>query len=83
MKSDALENELLPLSRSVTMTNEKTDHTKEDKTAEKAKTSPRGMAPDKAHVTGKTTGTQPDVNTEETFDNSPNNAGSTGNRKLK
>ena len=65
------------------MINKTTDQTKVDPSAEAAKTSPRGMAPDKAHAALKSTGTHPDVDTEETFDNSPNNAGSTGNRKLK
>ncbi len=65
------------------MTHEKTDQTKADKAAEAAKTAPPGMAPDKAHAGLKPTGTEPDVETEETFDNSPNNAGLTGNRRLK
>jgi hypothetical protein len=65
------------------MKHEKSNQTKADKSAEAAKTSPRGMAPDKAHAGTKRTGTQPDVETEETFDNSPNNAGSVGNKRLK
>lgn len=65
------------------MKHENMDRTKTDKPEDKAKTSPSGMAPDKSHAGSKPTGTQPDVETEETFDNSKNNAGSVGNRKLK
>ena len=65
------------------MKHEKIDPTKVNAAAEAAKTAPRGMAPDKAHAGLKPTGTEPDVETEETFDNSPNNAGSSGDRRLK
>jgi len=65
------------------MKNEKTQQTDIDEAAEDTKTSPRGMAPDRAHAASTSTSTQPDVDTEETFDNSPNNASSTGNRRLK
>lgn len=65
------------------MKDEKIDQTKARAAADAAKTSPRGMAPDKAHAGLKSTGTEPDGETEETFDNSPNNAGATGNKRLK
>ncbi len=65
------------------MTHDKVNDTKADEATEAAKTSPRGMAPDKAHGGLKPTGTEPDVETEETFENSPNNANLTGNRRLK
>jgi hypothetical protein len=65
------------------MKNEQVERTKEDAAADAAKTSPRGMAPDKAHAGSKATGTEPGVETEETFDNSRSNAGAVGNRRLK
>jgi hypothetical protein len=65
------------------MTHEKTDETKSDAKTESAKTAPRGMAPDKAHKGLKSTGTEPDVEVEETFNNSPNNSSGIGNRRLK
>jgi hypothetical protein len=64
------------------MKHEKIDQANMDK-ADAGKTLPPGMAPDKAHAGLKPRGTEPDVETEETFDNSPNNAGATGNRRLK
>ena len=66
------------------MKHEKLNPKKVDTSADATKTSPRGMAPDKAHAASKSSGgTTLDVEVEETFDNSPNNAGATGNRKLK
>jgi hypothetical protein len=49
--------------------------TRETKKQEPAdKTAPRGMAPDKAHASREMTGDQRNSETEETFNNSPQNA---------
>ena len=65
------------------MDTEKADPQQPDPDVEKAKTSPKGMAPDKSHAGLKSTGTKPDVETEEIFNNSPNNSDSGRNRRLK
>jgi hypothetical protein len=75
-----LECELLPEKAETAMKTKEIDQTKVDAAAEAA---PRGMAPDKAHARLKSTGAEPDVEVEETFDNSPNNSSSVGNRRLK
>jgi len=59
------------------------DPVRTDKFRPEDKTAPSGMAPDRAHANRESAGSRRDVDTEETFDSTPDNAAATPSPRLK